>query len=204
MDIHQIIICQDTNSISLNKESWLTQMRKKLFMFFYFLCLIVLCFAAVSCGKMNENTVSEETKLLTVESFLREFFTFNKEERYAVFSEKINGTDSAEQEKFDINEMQENAYKEYFKSFVSLGTYKCIEDMKKSRLPIKYDSIASEKELIAEIADMKYEVSGENGYIFEISFKSDEANEFFKAPIKGKITVRIIDKEVLVDSINIF
>lgn len=180
-------------------------MRKKAIKFSGFIFAMLLCFIMAGCDNGNTVTVTDEAKTQVVEKFLSEFCTFNKEERYNTFSEAIAEIGIEQNEETSVvAEKQQQAYDEYYKSFASLATQNCIDTMQANRLPFKYDSVVFEKDITVEIGDVEYETTGENSYTFEVSFKSSEANEILKSPIKGQLTLQIADGQVLVDSIRVY
>lgn len=150
--------------------------------------ILSLIFISTGCSAFSANKKAEEVTV----AFLTEFFSINKNDRYRSFSESTE----------DIEKSKE-IYDDYYLPFNTLASQKCIETMKANRLPFKYDGLAFDNNLSASISNLKIELVRENVYSYEITFNSVEANELFKAPLKGKITLSTFENEVLVDSFTI-
>lgn len=147
--------------------------------------ILSLVFLLTGCSAFSSNKKAEGVAL----DFLTEFFTFNKDNRSHTFA------DVAE----DI-ESDQKGYDDYFLPFEDIASQKCIETMYLNREPFKYDTLAFENDLTVSINDIKTELLRENVYAFEITFNSAKANEIFKAPIEGEITLSVFENDILVDS----
>jgi hypothetical protein len=184
-------------------------MKKKLY-YSVFLLLVMLCFGIVGCTKTDTNEITEEQKEEAAETFLNEFFSFNQEGRYDALSEALadidtTGASGTETEGVQsITEETQRIYEDYYRAFADVATDNCVENMLSNRMLVKYDSLAAEQGIECKIANVECKSSDENSYTFEISFQSDEANELFHAPMKGRVTIESADGKVLVDSITLY
>lgn len=126
-----------------------------------------------------------------VKSFLTEVFTLNKENRYTTFDNTA------------VNAPEDTAValNTYYSGISSFLTDDCLSQLKKNRIPVKYD-IEAEKEN-TEIKSVEISVSavGENRYTFELSLvTTDSANSFNGRKFSGDITLENTDKGFIVDS----
>ena len=152
------------------------------------LIVFSLVFISVGCTK----SFSDEEKTETVNAFLTEFFSFNKDNRYGVLTEDVP----------DKKELEE-AVKKYMLPFKAFTSEQCYDTMRANRMPGKYDSIAFENSISVKPKDITVDLLRENVYSFEIIFDSEEANEAFSAPIKGEVSIITAENKALIDSIII-
>ena len=166
-----------------------------------FLLGIVLCLGLAGCANTES---SEDAKVEAAEAFLTEFFTFNKQQRYYTFFEAIDGADGREEGADAVLEKQRQAYEEYYRPFADMATQSCIDQMQANRLPLKYDELVAQEEISAQISAIHCEASNDNAIDFEISFDCEETNEYFQAPVTGRVTIQAAGGRVCVDSIAIY
>jgi len=114
------------------------------------------------------------------ESFLKEVFTTDFEERYTEF-QKDNDTEK------------------YYNTFSDYASKACIEAMSGDRMPLKYDKKAYEESAQTTVSEVKCEVNedGEGEFEVFLSYENDEAK---KEKATGQITVIQEDGKEKVDS----
>lgn len=158
------------------------------------LLLGMLFITLSACGVTEGDEVKKEKKDQVVETFLNEFFSFNKDDRYVSFAQVA--------EEQEDSEISRQAYEESYAALSKLSTQNCFEKLQQNRLPTQYDKYVVENELDVQIDELEYDAVEENGYEFSVTFKSDD--ETFDSQIKGKLTIKIIEDEVFVDEIIIY
>lgn len=121
------------------------------------------------------------------ESFLKEFFSFNKDDRRALFAD----TESADEQ------VLQDAVSAYYDAFLPYTEQACIEEMAGWRIPLKYDRMCGDwivsvkaKEILLE--EGREEVFGDGTvYDYTVLLEKEEYNtdtiELFD--VDGQITV---------------
>lgn len=114
------------------------------------------------------------------ESFLKEVFTTDFEERYTEF-QKDNDTEK------------------YYDTFSDYASEACIEAMSGDRMPLKYDKKADDESAQTTVSEVKCEVDedGEGEFEVLLSYENDEAK---KEKATGQITIIQEDGKEKVDS----
>lgn len=161
---------------------------------FIILVLVMLFLTLSACGVTEGDEVKKEKKDEVVETFLDEFFSFNKDERYVSFTQVA--------EEPEDSEVVQTLYEESYAALSQLSTQSCFDNLQQNRLPAQYDKYVVDNEIPVQIDEMEYEEVEENVYEFSVTFKSD--NEAFSSPMKGKLVTKIIDEEVFIDEIIIY
>ena len=135
---------------------------------------VLLC--AGCKGEEEKNSSAENAP----ESFLKEVFTTDYEERYTEF-QKDNDTEK------------------YYDTFSDYASKACIEAMSGDRMPLKYDKKAEENSAKAKVLEVKCEVDedGEGEFEVLLGYEKDEDK---KEKATGQITVIEEDGKEKVDS----
>ena len=150
---------------------------------FIFICLLFVIWVS-GC---SDNTVNDTE---FINSFLTEVFTLNKDDRYTNFNNTV----------INSSEDLDAAVNTYYLNISSFLTDDCLSELKKNRIPLKYD-IEAEKE-DAEIKSVKISISDHNDdkYTFELSLiTTNSDNSFNGKKFSGYIIIVKNDKGFLVD-----
>ena len=120
------------------------------------------------------------------ESFLKEFFSFNKDDRRALFAD----TESTDEQMVD-------AVAAYYEGFLPYTEQTCIEEMASARLPLKYDRMCGDWIVSVKAKEVSLEEDGSEAfgdgtvYDYTVLLEKEEYNtdtiELFD--IDGQITV---------------
>lgn len=121
------------------------------------------------------------------ETFLKEFFSFNKDDRRALFAD----TESAEEQAL------QDAVTVYYDAFLPYTEQACIEEMASQRIPLKYDRMCGDWIVSVKAKKVSLEESGAESfgdgtvYDYTVLLEKEEHNtdtiELFD--IEGQITV---------------
>jgi len=192
-------------------------MKKRLVLFL----VLVLSMTMVGCSSGASDNVTdssqmtkeitEEEKEDVISEFLVDFFGLNCDGRYDTFMKEVEGIDylaNAEVSEEGIAELPkefQDAYDNYFDELSKYATEDCIRTMKANRLPIQLDMFAKEKEIKDSIdyIELDYSEGDENVYSYAVHFEAYEGETYFTEPLRGQVSVEIVDGEVKISSISI-
>ena len=149
-------------------------MKKKLISF-----VIMMCFLFGACTSKNTAIIEKDA---IVKEYLTNVFTTDYESRYTNLLNK--------------GMSEENLNKTY-KSFETIVTEKCIEDMKNARIPLSYDQLFCEqgRNVVPNIKTIK-EASVKEDYIiydFELDLIEDNAPV---QEISGQVTIDLSENKI--------
>ena len=162
---------------------------------------LLFCFSLTGCDKKP----SEAAKTDAAEAFLNEFFRFNHQERYKIVSNPAaaDGPDGTGEGPVPLSERQRQAYEAYYLPYADLATPVCIAAMRANRLPLKYDKLAAQEGVSAQVGGIRCETLDETTFAFEVSFDGSGTAEWLQSPVNGRLTMEIVDGRPLVSSISI-
>ena len=160
--------------------------------------MLAACLTGVENAEMSEAEQAAKPGILEIEqvqsiaeqnaeAFLKEFFSFNKDDRRALFADKANE---------DAQALQE-AVAAYYEPFLPYTEQACIEAMAAGRLPLKYDRMCGGWLISVKAKEVSLEESGSEVfgdgtvYDYTVLLEKEEYNtdtiELFD--IDGQITV---------------
>lgn len=152
--------------------------------------------SASDSASVSPASKSHEENEEAAKSFLKVFFTANKEGRYDTFISEMKGSSaplSPEKGKQELPPEQTEVIENYHRELAALCTNQCLEDIINERTLAKYDHCMAEENAIYEIIQINLKgASSENGeqedFEFELRLQNKE-NADKTLITKGQISV---------------
>lgn len=147
-------------------------------------------------ASVSPSSKSHEENEEAAKSFLKVFFTANKEGRYDTFVSAMQSSSaplSPEKGKQELPPEQIEAIENYHRELAGLCTEKCLNDIVSERTLSKYDRCMAEEKVIYEIIQINLngdssEKDGQEDFEFELKLQSKE-NADKTLIAKGQISV---------------
>jgi len=192
-------------------------MKKKVLAFIFIGILSIGLVACTPEAQTDATESSEVVKEITDEEkereigrFLTSFFTLNRNGRYDILMEKMENDDSivdvdaGNEGIIPLPEAQLKAMETYYAEFEPYVTQECLETMQANRLPVQLERFVKEKGILDQASAIKVgSDDAENTFWYEVEFEVEEGELYFTEPLKGQVTIEIVDGEVKVSAISI-
>lgn len=146
-------------------------MKKRLY--FYFVSMIVLLMGCgVSADRQDVADADPVAETGDAEAFLKEFFSFDKDQR-------CSGMQS-----FELSDLEM-----YYEAFEPLVTEKTMDELYQNRLPLKYDILAAQNERKVTVTDVWISPYRDDTYEYRVSVESRKEEDKISEEVSGQISV---------------
>lgn len=132
----------------------------------------------IGCTKEDNNA---DTSQEVGEKFLNQLFTSNYENRYTEF-------------------LADKDIDKYYDTFSKYTSQKCLEELERDRIPIKYDKEAQKDNVFLSVSDIKIEFDEKGVGQFEVFLNNQNDNETTIKKATGQITIEDEKKENKISS----